>query len=81
LYIAGNKLVDNFFNDDRIIDSSGYGNHGIKNGNITMSTTSGRDSASTVFDGSTSYIDITSNVFPVILNNAFTISMWILGRI
>jgi hypothetical protein len=71
-YIAGNKLVDNFFNDDRIIDSSGYNNHGIKNGNITMSTTSGRYSNSAVFDGSTAYIE--ADPLPL---ETQTISIWI----
>lgn len=71
-YIAGNKLVDNFFNDDRIIDSSGYNNHGIKNGNITMSTTSGRYSNSAVFDGSTVYIE--ADPLPL---ETQTISIWI----
>jgi hypothetical protein len=77
LYIAGNKLVDNFFNDDRIIDSSGYGNHGVANGNLSISTTTPRYSYSTVFDGSSAYININSAIFPVILNNSFTLSMWV----
>lgn len=72
LYIAGNKLVDNFFNDDRIIDSSGYGNHGTKNGNITMSSNTMRHSASTVFDGSTAYIEA-----PSLPSETKTISVWV----
>lgn len=77
LYLAGNKLVDKFFYDDKVIDSSGYGNHGTKNGNITMSSNTMRYTASTVFDGSTAYIDIVSSVFPAVLNGTFTISMWV----
>lgn len=72
LYIAGSKLVDNFFNDDRIIDSSGYGNHGTKNGNITMSYETGRYSNSTVFDRSTAYIE--ADPLPI---ETQTISIWI----
>lgn len=72
LYLAGNKLVDNFFNDDRIIDSSGYGNHGTKNGNITMSSDTRRHSASTVFDGSTAYIEA-----PPLPLETKTISVWV----
>ena len=71
-YIAGNKLVDNFFNDDRIIDSSGYNNHGTKNGNVTMSYETGRYSNSTVFDGSTAYIE--ADPLPI---ETQTISIWI----
>lgn len=76
-YIAGNKLVDNIFNDTRITDSSGYGNHGVRNGNITISTSTPRYEYSTTFDGSSSFIDITSTVFPPVFNGAFTISMWV----
>ena len=76
-YIAGSKLVDNFFNDDTIIDSSGYNNHGTRNGNITVSASTPRYSYSTVFDGSSAYIDINSAIFPVILNESFTLSMWV----
>ena len=72
LYIAGNKLVDDFFNDDRIIDSSGYGNHGTKHGNITMSSNTMRHSASTVFDGSTAYIEA-----PPLPLETKTISVWV----
>lgn len=71
-YIAGSKLVDNFFNDDRIIDSSGYGNHGTKNGNVTMSYETGRYSASTMFDGSTAYIEA-----PGLPLETKTISVWV----
>jgi hypothetical protein len=77
LYLAGNKLVDKFFYDDKVVDSSGYGNHGTKHGNITMSSNTMRHSASTVFDGSTAYIDMVSSVFPAVLNGIFTISMWV----
>ena len=76
-YIAGSKLVDNFFNDDTIIDSSGYNNHGTRNGNLTVSASTPRYSYSTVFDGSSAYININSAIFPVILNDSFTLSMWV----
>ena len=76
-YIAGNKLVDNTFVETKITDSSGYGNNGIRNGNISTSLSSPRYGMCTVFDGSSSYINITSNIFPIVLNNPFTISMWI----
>lgn len=72
LYIAGNKLVDNFFNDDTIIDSSGYSNHGTKNGNVTMSSDTIRHSASTRFDGSTAYIEA-----PGLPLETKTISVWV----
>lgn len=76
-YIAGNKLVDETMSDTRITDSSGYSNHGVRTGNMSLSGTSPRYSASTVFDGSSTYIDINSPVFPAVLNGNFTISMWI----
>ena len=71
-YIAGNKLVDNFFNDDRIIDSSGYNNHGTKNGNVTMSSDTSRHSASIMLDGSTAYIEA-----PGLPSETKTISVWV----
>lgn len=77
LYIAGNKLVDNDFNDTKITDSSGYSNHATRNGNVTISTSTPRYSYSTVFDGSSAYIDINNAMFPAILNESFTLSMWI----
>lgn len=76
-YIAGNKLVDNFAHDTTVVDSSGYGNHGTRNGNMSTSYTTPRHDICTVFDGSTTYIDIVSGIFPVVLNGPFTISMWI----
>jgi hypothetical protein len=72
LYIAGNKLVDNFFNDDTIMDSSGYSNHGTKNGKVTMSSDTIRHSASTRFDGSTAYIEA-----PGLPLETKTISVWV----
>lgn len=63
--------------DPSITDSSGYGNNGIRNGNISTSLSSPRYEMCTVFDGSSSYINITSNIFPIVLNNSFTISMWV----
>lgn len=71
-YIAGNKLVDNTFNDTMITDSSGYGNHGVRNGNITISTSTPRYEYSTVFDGSTAYIEA-----PGLPSETKTISVWV----
>ena len=77
VYIAGNKLVDNTFNDTQITDSSGYGNHGTKAGSISVSENTPRYSMSTVFDGSTSTITTESPVFRNTLNGPFTVSMWV----
>ena len=72
-YIAGNELIDNFFNDDRIIDSSGYNNHGTKNGNITMSTSTSRYSYSTKFvSGSHINVSLVTSGFA----NSYTFSWW-----
>ena len=57
LYIAGNKLVDNFFTDDKVADSSGYGYHGTKNGNITSTADTSRHSNAMVFDGTSAFIE------------------------
>ena len=72
-YIAGNKLVDNFFNDDRIIDSSGYNNHGNRNGDISLSTSTPRYSYSTKFV-SGSHINTTLNTSG--FANSYTFSWW-----
>jgi hypothetical protein len=72
-YIAGNKLVDNFFNDDRIIDSSGYNNHGNRNGNVSLSTSAPRYSHSTKF-GSGSHINTT--LVTSGFANSYTFSWW-----
>lgn len=72
-YIAGNKLVDNFFNDDRIIDSSGYGNHGTKSGNVSISGSTPRYSHSTKFvSGSHINVTLTTGGF----SNTYTFSWW-----
>lgn len=63
--------------DPGIVDSSGYNNHGTGNGSLTVSTSTSRYSYSTVFDGSSAYIDINNAMFPAILNESFTLSMWI----
>lgn len=72
LYIAGNKLVDNNSVDTRVVDSSGYGNHGIKNGSLSISTSTARHSLSTVFNGTNSFIE--ADPVPV---ETMTISLWL----
>lgn len=76
-YIAGNRLVDNTAVDNTIVDCSGYSHHGTRSGYLSTSTTTPRFSQSTTFDGSSAYIDIVDPIFPTILNNSFTLSMWI----
>lgn len=58
--------------DPDVTDSSGYGNHGTKSGDISVSETTPRYSMSTAFDGSTSYIEAD----PLPLETA-TISIWV----
>lgn len=77
LYIAGSKMIDNFLVSSKITDSSGYGNHGTSNGNISLSYNSARYDISTVFDGTSSYINIVSETFPTIFSGSFTVSLWI----
>ena len=77
LYVAGSNLVDNTACNSKITDSSGYGNNGIRNGNISISYSSPRYDISTVFDGTSSYINIVSGVFPAIFSGSFTISLWV----
>lgn len=76
LYIAGNKLIDNSVVDTRETDSSGFSNHGVRTSTLACSYNTARYSTSTWFDG-TSYISITSNSLPVVLNSDFTVSVWI----
>ena len=75
-YIAGNKLVDNFFNDDKIIDSSGYSNHGTKNGTLSLSSDTARYSMSTNFNNSGYIINSAFNL----KSNEFTINLWVNPR-
>ena len=77
LYVAGSKLVDDTACNSKITDSSGYGNHGTRNGNMSISYNSARYDISTVFDGTSAYIDIESTIFPSVLNGTFTVSMWV----
>lgn len=78
LYIAGNKLVDNTATGTQIVDSSGFGNHATKTNSISTSYNTPRYEFSVVFNEAlTTYIDIINNMFPVVLNAAFTISMWV----
>lgn len=71
-YIAGSKLVDNFYMSDKITDSSGYRNYGTKNGNISISYNSPRYDISTVFDGTSAYIE--ADPLPT---ETKTISIWL----
>lgn len=72
VYIAGNKLVDNFLTDTTVIDSSGNKHHGTKNGNMSISYNSARYDISTVFDGTSSYIE--ADPLPT---GTKTISIWV----
>lgn len=72
LYIAGSKMFDNFLVSSKITDSSGYGNHGTSNGNISLSYNSARYDISAVFDGTSSYIE--SDPLPA---ETKTISIWL----
>ena len=71
-YIAGNKLVDNFLHTNQTIDSSGYGYHGTRHGNLTTSYKSARHDICAVFDGTSAYIE--SDPLPL---ETKTISVWI----
>ena len=72
LYVAGSKLVDNTACNSKITDSSGYGNHAIRNGNTSISYNTPRYDISTVFDGTSSYIE--SDPLPA---ETKTISIWL----
>lgn len=71
-YYAGIKLIDNNDNSNLIIDSSGYGHHGSKIGELTVSNNSARSSLSTVFNGVDSFIEAE----PLPLETK-TISIWL----
>lgn len=77
LYVAGSKLVDNTACNSKITDSSGYGNHANRNGNTSISYNTPRYDISTVFDGTSSYINIVSGAFPAIFSGSFTVSLWV----
>ncbi len=72
VYIAGNKLVDNFLHTDQTIDSSGHGYHGTRNGNISISYNTARHDISAVFDGTSAFIE--SEPLPA---ETKTISIWL----
>lgn len=72
LYYAGNKLVDNNIIDKSIVDCSGYGKLGTQSGNLSLSTNSARYDHSTVFDGSSAYIE--ADPLPT---ETATISVWV----
>ena len=65
------------YDSDVVIDSSGYDNNGIKTTGVTISSDTPRYDVCSVFNGSTGSVNVTSPIFPIILNSAFTISMWI----
>ena len=82
---VGNKVTpwcpnasdNNYMSSNIEYDTSGYCNHGTKSGTITYNSDTPRYSVSTVFDGTSSGIEIQSSVFPVVLNGPFTASMWV----
>lgn len=64
--------------NNKVCDCSGYKNNGTIIGTLTVASDSPRYNKSSVFDGTTSAIEIVSpNIFPSVLNNDFAISMWI----
>lgn len=82
---VGNKVTswcpnasdNNYMSSNIEYDTSGYCNHGTKSGTIIYNSDTPRYSVSTVFDGTSSGIEIQSSVFPVVLNGPFTVSMWV----
>lgn len=58
--------------DPGIVDSSGYSNHGTRTGDISVSTSTPRYEYSTMFDGSTAYIEA-----PGLPLETKTISVWV----
>lgn len=73
-YIAGNRIVDNMLTTTEVVDSSGYGNHGTKSGNISVSYNSPRYDVDTVFDsGSHIYTPALSTAG---IANSYTFSWW-----
>ena len=77
LYVAENKLIDNTWNSNYIVDSSGYGNNGTIIGNVTANNTSLRYNNSLhLMKGESSYID-SNNKFLFLNENPFTVSFWV----
>lgn len=58
------------------IDTSGYGNNGILNGNTGWSNGSGTYGGAWTFNGSSSAIDLSSPFPEISGNNPFTIEVW-----
>lgn len=70
-------FIDNNMVNSTVYDSSGYGNNGIRQGNIIWSDDSARYSGSYKFDGNQSLIKINNFNINPILTQEFTISFWI----
>lgn len=58
--------------EPNVVDSSGYGHHGVKSGNIQVSDDTARDSASYTFNGTDTFIE--SDPLPL---ETKTISIWL----
>lgn len=72
LYVAGNKLVDDTACSGKVVDSSGYGSHAIRSGNTSVSYNTPRYDISTMFDGTSAYIE--ADPLPT---ETKTISIWV----
>ena len=75
IYTPWAPATGEFNLDNTIIyDSSGYGNNGIVNGTLNISTSSPRYNISTMFDGVTNCIQVPYNA--ICPDNIFTINLW-----
>lgn len=58
--------------DAKVVDSSGYGNNGVINGNLIINNNTSKYSSSTFFDGNTAAIKIPFN--DIIKDKNYTVS-------